>query len=144
VKAGAGMLTLDGQRYWTNQVTLPDTSVVDYALSSNSITYIFNTTVSNGTLKVVAPNNLTNSPSITLAGGTLDASTIGYHTYQTTPDISAIEQPTNTVVVQTGVLDILSGQSLNGTGNVTGGVNAQAGSTVNVGLGIGTMAVSGA
>ena len=46
-------------------------------------------------------------------------------------------------MVTTGTLDILSGQSLNGTGNITGNVNVQPGSTVNAGLGIGTMAVSG-
>ena len=143
VKVGTGSLTFNGIRYYTNTVTLPDTSVVAYTLFSNAVAYIGTTTVSNGTLTIVAPNNLTNSPSITLAGGTLDASTIGYFTNQTTPDISAIDQPTNTVVVTTGTLDILSGQSLNGTGNITGNVNVQPGSTVNAGLGIGTMAVSG-
>jgi len=147
VKSGTGSLTLNGVRYWTNTVTLADpfepTNIVSFTLYSNVVTYVGNTTVSNGTLTIVAPNNLNNSTNITLAGGTLNVSSIGYATNQTTIDYNSVEQPTNTVVTTTGVLDILSGQTLNGTGNVTGSVNAQAGSTVNPGLGIGTMAVSG-
>ena len=142
-KSGSGGLTLNGVRYYTNIVTLPDTSVVSYTLFSNAVTYIGSTTVSNGTLKIVAPNNLTNSSSITLAGGTLDASTIGYATNQTTPDISAIDQPTNTVVVTDGIVRILSGQSLNGQGNLTGSVITDAGSTMFVGNPLGTLAISG-
>ena len=143
VKSGNNNLTLDGRMYFTNTVTLPDSSIVSYTLFTNAISYLGSTTVSNGTLTITAPNNLTNSPSITIAGGTLNVSAIGYATNQTTPDISAVDQPTNTVVVTTSTLDIRSGQTLAGQGNITGSVNAQAGSTVNVGQAVGTLAVSG-
>ena len=143
VKSGSGGLTLNGLTYWTNTVTLPDTSVVSYTLFSNAVSYAGTTTVSNGTLTITAPNNLTNSPNITLAGGTLNASGIGFYTNQTTPDISAIDQPTNTVVVTSGILQILAGQSLNGQGNITGSVTTDATSTMNVGNPVGTLAISG-
>ena len=143
VKSGSGGLTLNGLTYWTNTVTLPDTSVVSYTLFSNAVNYAGTTTVSNGTLTITAPNNLTNSPNITLAGGTLNASGIGYYTNQTTPDISAINQPTNTVVVTSGILQILAGQSLNGQGNITGSVTTDATSAMNVGNPVGTLAISG-
>jgi len=147
VKLGTGSLTLDGIATFTNIVTLPDSSVVEYPLSSNRIAYTFGTTVSNGTLKVIAPNNLTNSPSITLAGtgAVLDASAIGYHYFQTTLDINSVEQPTNTVVVTTGTINILAGQSLNGFGTILGNVTTDPAAIVNVGLnpGIGTLAVTG-
>lgn len=150
VKSGTGSLTLNGLTYYTNTVTLPDpfapTNIVSFTLISNAtmLTYTGNTTVSNGTLAIVGPNNLSNSPSITLAGGTLDVSQIGYVTDQTIVDYNSVVQPTNSVITTTGILDVFSGQSLNGNGNITGGVNAQAGSTVNPGLSVGTMAVSGA
>lgn len=147
VKAGSGTLTLDGIGTSTNTVTLPDpfepTNIVQYLLSSSLISYQGATTVSNGVLKIVAPNNLTNSPSITLAGGTLDASQIGYLTTQTTVDFNSVEQVTNTVIVTSGVLQIIDGQSLNGTGSIVGSVTTVPNSTVNVGQGIGTLAVSG-
>jgi hypothetical protein len=145
-------LTLNGRSYYTNTVTLPDSSVVDYTLFSNVVSYVNNTTVSNGTLLVVAPNNLTNSPNILLAGGTLDASTIGYWSNQTTLDISSVEQPTNTVIVTTSTLDIFAGQALYGFGSIVGNVVLDAAATNNVGdsiagtnivHGIGTLAVSG-
>jgi hypothetical protein len=94
-------------------------------------------------LKIVAPNNLTNSSSITLAGGTLDATTIGYSTNQTTVDYFAVEQITNTFVVTSGIVEILAGKSLNGQGSLLGSVTTDAASTMNVGNPVGTMAISG-
>lgn len=153
VKMGTGSLTLNGRSYYTNTVTLPDNSVVDYTLFSNSVMYVNNTTVSNGTLAVVAPNNLTNSPNILMAGGTLDATAIGYWSNQTTLDISAVEQPTNTIVVTTSILDILDSKALYGFGNILGNVVLNTLATNNVGdsiagtnivRGVGTLAISGA
>lgn len=147
VKVGSGTLTLDGTASYTNVVTLPDpfepTNIVSFTLSSNLITYSSTTTVSNGTLKVVAPNNLTSSTNITLAGGTLDATMVGFSTNQTTLDFNSVEQPTNTVVVTTGILEIQAGKSLNGQGSLLGNVVTDAASTMNVGNPIGTMAISG-
>jgi fibronectin-binding autotransporter adhesin len=153
VKVGTGGLTLDGRRYFTNQVTLPDTSVVDYALFTNAIAYFGSTTVSNGTLKIVAPNNLTVSSNINLAGGVLDATQIGFSTNQTTLDINAVEQPTNSVAVVSGIVDVLANYTINGFGSILGNVSLDAAAVNNVGdylavggtltKSIGTLAVSG-
>ncbi|MEK7780220.1 MAG: autotransporter-associated beta strand repeat-containing protein [Verrucomicrobiota bacterium] len=147
VKVGSGNLTLNGISYSTNIVTLPDpfepTNIVSFTLQSSRIGYIGSTTVSNGTLTIVAPNNLTNSASITLAGGTLDATQIGYATNQTTLDYNSVEQATNTVVVTSGVVEILDGQSLNGQGSLLGSVTTAPTSTMNVGNPLGTLAISG-
>lgn len=153
VKVGTGTLTLDGRMYYTNTVTLPDTSVVDYALFTNALAYLGSTTVSNGVLKIVAPNNLNVSSNLNLAGGVLDATQIGSYTNQTTLDISSLEQPTNSVAVVSGLVDILATYTLNGFGSVLGNLSLDAAAVNNVGdyisLGgtltksIGTMAVSG-
>lgn len=149
VKVGGGSLTLDGRAYYTNVVTLPDpnepTNIVSFTLFSNRVTYVNATTVSNGTLKIVAPNNLTNSASITLAGATavLDASQIGYATNQTMIDYNLVEQATNTVVVTTATVEILATQSLNGVGGIIGSVRADIGSAINAGLPVGTLTVTG-
>ncbi len=141
VKVGTGGLTLDGRNYFTNQVTLPDSSVVSYPVFTNAISYRGSTTVSNGTLAIVAPNNLSNSASIVMAGGTLDASQMGYFTNQTTLDINGIEQATNSVVVVKGGLDLASGQTVGGFGTIVGkltGVN----NTINPGLPVGTLTIT--
>jgi fibronectin-binding autotransporter adhesin len=153
VKVGTGMLTLDGRLYSTNTVTLPDSSVVEYPLFTDALSYLGSTTVSNGTLKIVAPNNLNTSSNINLAGGVLDATQIGFHTNQTTLDINAIEQATNSVSVVSGVVEILASQTLNGFGSILGSVTLDATAVNNVGdhlavggaltRGIGTMSVSG-
>ncbi len=140
VKTGTGGLTLDGIAYYTNTVTLPDpfepTNVVNYTLYSNVITYANWTTVSNGVLKIVAPNNLTNSSGITLSGpgAILDVSEIGYWTNQVALDYSGIEQPTGTVTVVTKTLDLVGTQSLLGEGTIKGSLNAAAGTTVAPGV----------
>lgn len=147
VKSGTGSLTLDGVAYYTNTVTLADpfepTNIVNFTLSSNVITYLGSTTVSNGILKIVTPNNLMNSTNITLAGGTLDVTAIGYASNQTALDFNSVEQATNTVAVTTGVLDILAGQGLFGQGNLLGSVTTDPTATVGVGQGVGTLAISG-
>jgi len=148
VKSGSGSLTLDGVAYYTNTVTLPDpyepTNIVSYTLFSNVITYLNWTTVSNGVLKIVAPNNLTNSSGITLsgAGAVLDVSEIGYWTNQTTLDYNGAEQPTNTVTVVTKTLDLVGSQSLWGEGTIRGSLNAAAGTTINPGFSTGTLTIT--
>jgi hypothetical protein len=126
-------------------VTFPDSSVVDFPLLTNRLLHLGSTTVSNGTLKVVAPNHLTNSPGITLAGvdAVLDVTALGYATQATTLDINGAEQPTNTIVVTTGTLEIPDGQSLNGHGTILGNLHTDPAAVVNVGLGIGTLSISG-
>ncbi len=153
VKVGTASLTLDGRMYYTNTVTLPDFSVVDYTLFTNGLTYLGSTTVSNGTLKIVAPNNLNTSSNINIAGGVLDATQIGTFTNQTTLDANSIEQPTNTVAVVSGVVNILANQTLNGFGSILGSATSDVTAVVNVGdylavggaltKGVGTLSVSG-
>jgi autotransporter-associated beta strand protein len=144
-KIGAANLSFDGVAHYTNTVTFPDLSVVDFTLLSNRVSYTGVTTVSNGILRIIAPNNLTNSSAITLAGSSavLDVTSSGYYTNQTTPDISSIDQPTNTVVITNGTLEILAGQSLNGEGTILGTVISDAGSTNNIGNPIGTLSING-
>ena len=138
-KVGTGSLVLDGRQYFTNMVTLPDpfepTNIVAYTLFSNKVTYTGLTTISNNVLRVIAPNNLTNSSTIVLAGGTaiLDASSMGYATNQTTTDFFSAEQPTNTVVVTNALVEILPDHGLAGIGSINGSVLAHAGSTLNPG-----------
>lgn len=138
VKIGSGSLTLDGVAYYTNTVTLPDpnepTNIVNFTLRSNLITFMNWTTVSNGVLKIVAPNSLTNGSGITLAGGILDASEIGYAVNQTTLDFYGAEQPTNTFIVVTKTVDLVGTQSLLGDGTIRGSLNAAAGTTVAPGV----------
>jgi len=152
VKIGSASLTLDGIADYTNTVTLADpyepTNIVSYTLHSNVITYFNWTTVSNGVLKIAAPNNLANSSGITLSGASavLDVSGIGYWTNQTTLDYNGAEQPTNTLVVVTGTLDLGGSQSLLGEGTVQGSLNAAAGTTVAPGVvasATGTLTITG-
>lgn len=147
VKVGSGTLTLDGIGYSTNIVTLPDpfepTNIVSFTLQTKLINYAGSTTVNAGVLKIVAPNNLTNSTNITLTGGTLDATLIGYATNQTTLDYNSVEQATNTVIVTSGIVEILDGQGLHGQGNLFGSVTTAPTSTMNIGNPLGTLAISG-
>jgi hypothetical protein len=54
-----------------------------------------------------------------------------------------VDQPTNTVVITNGTLEILAGQSLNGEGTILGTVICDAGSTNNIGMSIGTLSING-
>jgi hypothetical protein len=116
VKVGAGSLTLndilidgtasDGVTY-TNTIYDPATQ----------ISYLGSTTVSNGTLALIVPNNLTNSPVITLAGtaAVLDASAMGYVSNQIDPNSLAI---TNTLLVTNGILEIFNTNIFQGFGTI--------------------------
>jgi hypothetical protein len=87
------------------------------------LTYVGSTTVSNGTLQIVAPSSLngTNFTTFNLASqsAVLDISSAG-----STPD--------NITLVTNSTLDLGSGQSLTGIGTIDGGLIASNGSTVSV------------
>jgi autotransporter-associated beta strand protein len=145
VKVGSGSLTLDGVVYGTNVITLPDSSTMEVLTNGARVFHTGNTTVSNGTLRLIVPNNLTNSPAITLAGASavLDATKFGYTSNQTTLDINSIEVVTNSIIVTNGVLGLVTNQLLNGLGTIQGSLTQENGSSINVGLPIGALTVTG-
>ncbi len=142
VKVGPGSLTLDGLTITTNT----DSATYTNYLYAPLISYLGNTTVSNGTLALIVPNSLTNCTTITLAGAgaVLDATKMGYVSDQV--DISLTV--TNQVLVTNGVFELYAGQTLRTfavsglAGSVLGSVVQDAGSTLT--MDIGTLAVSGA
>ncbi len=103
--------------------------------------YIGDTTISNGTLALVlVPDSLTNSPLVTLAAPSaiLDASDMGYVSNLTTPlpDGSTNELVTNSI------FEVVSGQTLEGVGTLNGILQADSGSTFNIGLPTGAFNVT--
>ncbi len=145
IKIGAGSLQLDGAPFTLDTDNATYTNVLYTA--GGSITYLNNTTISNGSLALVVPNNLNYSPNITLAGNTavLDASKMGYISNFTT----AFGGGTSSSLVTNGILEVLATtpngtpQVLGGFGSITGQLLADSGSTVSPGLPTGTLAVSG-
>lgn len=135
VKSGSGSLTLNGVVVTTGTT---DSATYTNYFYAPTVTYLGNTTVSNGTLALVVPNTLSNSPTITLAGGTLNALQMGYVSNQ--EDISLVV--TNQLLITNGVFELYAGQTLKqyGSGSVLGTILQDAGSTIN--LDIGTLAVS--
>jgi hypothetical protein len=148
IKIGSAGLTFDGRMYYTNTVTLADpfepTNVVNFTLFSNAVTYTGLTTVSNGILSIVSPNNLTNSTGIRLAGdgAVLDASQIGYLSNQITLDYFSAPQATNSVAVVTKTVDLVGTQTLTGSGTIWGSVNAAPTTTVAPGFSVGTLTIT--
>lgn len=153
VKTGAGRLTLDGAPYTLDTDGSTYTNIL---YSGPVINYLNNTTISNGVLALSVPNNLNNSPFITLAGtgATLDASNMGYITNFTT----VFGGGNSSALITNGILEILATtpngtpQTLNGFGSITGKLLADAGSTLNpgnptgnvtTGTGTGVLNVSG-
>ncbi len=130
IKSGIGSLTLNGILI---DGTLSDGSTYTNAQydPASQITYLGNTTISNGVLVLVVPNNLTSSPVISLAGASavLDASAMGYvsNLFDQTSTL------TNTVLVTNGILEILGADILQGIGTVHGTLLADAGSILNPG-----------
>jgi hypothetical protein len=125
VKTGTGKLTLDG----VDIVTNTDSATYTNYSNTRRLSYTGSTTVSNGTLAIVAPNNLTNTTAITLAGNgaILDATKMG-------TVFDATGGGTNNVIVTNGIFEVLSGQTLNGFGSIQASrVVADAGSTLNPG-----------
>lgn len=109
VKNGTATLTLAGS--------------ISNGFATAGLTYVGSTTVSNGTLQLLAPSSLngTNFTSFNLASqsAVIDLSSAGF-----TPD--------NTNLVTNSTLDLQSAQSLNGIGTIYGGLIASNGSTVSV------------
>ncbi len=146
VKTGSGSLTLNGVVITTNT----DSATYTNYLYAPTINYLGNTTVSNGTLALVVPNSLSNSPVITLAGLTavLDATHMGYVSNQLDDTFTV----TNQVLVTNGVFELYAGQTLqtfgignnpnNIAGSVLGSFVQDAGATIS--MDPGTLAVSGA
>lgn len=134
VKDGAGRLTFDGIGGTTNTDNATFTNYVYAGL----ITYTLATTISNGVLALVVPNDLSNSPSITLASSSavLDASQMGIVSNFT--DVNG----DNSALVTNGILTLYSGQTLGGLGTVRGAVVAQASSTVAPGLSAGILTIT--
>lgn len=137
VKIGSGKLIFDGANVTTNT----DSTTYTNYLYSSLLGYSLNTTVSNGTLGIVVPNNLSNSPTVTLASSAaiLDVSKMGFVQDQ----VDEFSVVTNQVLVTNGVMQVYAPQVLAGIGTIQGSVVADSGSTVNVGLTTGTLAVTG-
>ena len=141
VKTGAGSLTLNGVVITTNT----DSATYTNYLYAPTIAYNGNTTVSNGTLTLVVPNSLTNSVNINLAGGTLDATKMGYVSNEL--DISLTV--TNQLLVTDGKLEIYSTtsfgnvQTLGGVGSILAtSVTTDSGTIINPGLPTGVLSVN--
>lgn len=119
VKAGTGKLTLDGVNITTNT----DGSTYTSYSYAPVIAYLGNTTVSNGVLALVVPNDFTNVNTITLAStnAILDTTRMGYITTTTDPGGN-----TDLIPVTNGTLTVLAAnasgipQTLGGIGLVRG------------------------
>ena len=139
VKVGTGTLTLVGGvvPIVTNPTGFAD---VTNLLATNLVDYAGDTTISNGTLALVVPDSLTNSLIVTLAAPSaiLDASDMGYVSNLTTPlpDGSTNELVTNSV------FEVVSGHTLEGVGTLDGILQADSGSTFNIGLPTGAFNVT--
>jgi autotransporter-associated beta strand protein len=97
------------------------------------------TKVGAGTLTLTA-NNTSTGP-ITVSGGTLAMSGAG--AFDAASSITVVSGGTYDVTAATGTLNRGSGTTLAGNGNVSGNVSAAAGSTINPGLPMGTLSISG-
>jgi fibronectin-binding autotransporter adhesin len=138
VKIGTGTLTLSGGL--TNYISSPDaglTFVTNAVPWNDLLNYQGFTTVSNGTLQLIAPATLTNWPTpITLASSTavFDARYMGYIN---------TDGSTFTNVVTNGVFEVVSGQTNGGVGTIlASNVLLDAGSSLNVGLPTGLLTVT--
>ena len=131
VKVGSGSLTLKG----VNTTTNTDSATYTNYFYTPIITYLGSTTISNGTLALVVPNNLSNSPNIILAGGTLNAGQMGYISNQLDNTFTT----TNQLLITNGKLEVYStttgggSQVLSGFGTITGDLLADSGSILNPG-----------
>jgi hypothetical protein len=103
VKAGSGVLRFDGVGATTNS----DFATYTNYLYNSLLAYYGNTTISNGVLALVVPNDLSNAFSITLAAPTavLDASKMGYVSNFTDA------YGDNSALVTNGTLRLYAGQT---------------------------------
>ncbi len=136
IKSGTGALKFNG---------VVTTTTTDFATYTNylyapRITYSGNTTVNNGVLALVVPNQLTNSPTITMSSATavLDVSQMGTIVDQLDDTLTV----TNQLLVVNGQMELLTGQTLAGLGTIRGKVLADSGTTITVGQPIGTLTVT--
>jgi autotransporter-associated beta strand protein len=143
VKTGTGVQVFDGMSITTNT----DNATYTNYLYAPIVNYWGSTTISNGTLALIAPNSLTNSSSITLAGAgaVLDASKMGYASNYVEP---AFSQNVSDIITN-GTLNLAAvvpmtgvGQTLSGIGSITGALVADTGTTVSPGLPTGSLTVS--
>ena len=133
VKIGSARLTFDGFGIATNTDSLTYTNI----LYSPLVTHVGYTTISNGVLALVSPNNLLTSSNITLAGvgAVLDASAMGYVT--NIPDGFG---NTNSFLATNSLVEMASGTVLSGIGTIRGSLLADSGSTLNPGNTTGNIA----
>jgi len=129
-KVGTGTLTLvGGEETFLN-------GLFDVTVETNLLQYNGFTTISNGVLAIIVPDALNESSNITLAASSavLDASQMGF------------VDPDSGDPVTNSVLEIVSGQTLEGIGTIRGFLVTDPGSTFDVGLpGVtGTMTVTNA
>ena len=142
VKVGADTLTLDGTVVTTNT----DSSTYTNYIYAPAVTYVGNTTVSNGVLSLSAPDSLSNSPSITLAASSasLNVTALGFVT-----NFNDALGNADSAILTNGLLEVLSNtpaglnQSLSGIGTITGNLLVDAGATLNIGLPLGALTVTG-
>lgn len=125
-KTGTGTLTLIGtSNAFTSTLDVESATIVTNYYMTNGLTFFGATTVTNGTLAIVAPANLngSNFMTFTLAGNSavLDLSSQGY-----TPD--------GITLVTNSTLQLGSGQTLTGLGTLKGSVQAAVGSIINTAL----------
>ena len=134
LKVGTGTFTLNGGASLVTNITTPDSVnfYTNVTAASNLVIYTGSTTVSNGTLALVLPVLLTNSPSVTLASAAavLDASAMGYVSNELASDGITV---TNAMNVTNSLFEVVSGQSFNGIGTLIGNLQADPGSILNPG-----------
>lgn len=150
LKVGTGTLTFNGGGFlFTNIFISGLANVTNIGYGSNQITFIGNTTVSNGVLALVAPTLLTNSLTITLAGATtgsavLDASSMGYVTNFFDSDAVTI---TNSYPVTNSIFELINNpltgpQTMGGVGTLKGNLIADLGTFLTPGLPTGVFSVT--
>lgn len=130
VKVGSGTMTFNGVTNVSYGLNGVGDTVTNYIVT-NMVTYVGTTTISNGTLALIAPNNFNGDPggtssksaAFTLAGSTavLDLSSAGY-------------SPDGVTLVTNSTLTLTSPQTLTGIGTIRGSVVAPSGVTVTVGF----------
>ncbi|HYG23076.1 MAG TPA: autotransporter-associated beta strand repeat-containing protein [Verrucomicrobiae bacterium] len=135
VKDGTGTLTFLGATRTENTDGVTFTNIT---IEPSLVAHTGTTTISNGVLALVVPNNLVSSPVITLASpaAVLDATRMGIVSNYFN-DFGAVS-----VLVTNGVFEVAGGQTLGGLGTIQGSLNATPGSILNVGLPVGTLNVT--
>jgi hypothetical protein len=142
VKVGAARLTLDGAPF---TVQTDGSTYTNNLYTGSTLTYLGNTTVSNGVLALSVPNLLNNSPNITLAGAgaVLDVANMGYVT-----NFNDLNSNPDSALVTNGLFELVAAtpggapQTLTGIGTVRGSLLADSGSTLTIGLPLGSLTVT--